>query len=437
MVEKGTFFIVTLGCAKNEFDSFLAKRRLERAGFRESASPDAAEFVVLNTCSFIEDAVKETFEVASGMINSLKQGQRFVFAGCAVNYFGNRVKEAVDADLYLSTGAFQMIDSYILKRGLFLERDFRIPETCSDFETAQEGRVYAYLKIAEGCSNRCSYCLIPLIRGKTRSIPEELLLKEAERLVSSGVKEINLIAQDLASYGKDLGRQKALYGLVKRISEAFKGKEVWIRLLYLNPDTVDFEMLQETYLLPNVVPYLEMPVQSGSPSVLARMGRRRSPEEILEGIEELKKKIKGLSVRTAFLVGFPGETEKEFEETVDFLNRLRPDFCHVFAYSDMEGTRSFCMGGKVEPARVYERSNHLSEICYRIMEEKASEREGTTVRVLVEESSSSGSVGRAFFQAPEIDGKIRLNSKLSKGQFADVLLEFSEGIDFRGKVVRT
>lgn len=435
MIKKNTFYIHTLGCAKNEFDSLRVAKKLVSSGFKKTSKIEEAEYIILNTCSFIEDAVVETFETAGKIRSLLKKGQKFVFAGCAVNYFREKITEAVDADLYLSTSDLQLIENYIGKRGVYLSLKNEDIQNARDYESLQEGEVYAYLKVAEGCSNRCSYCLIPTIRGGLKSVRKEIVIEEAVRLANSNVKELNIIAQDLSSYGKDLGMEKGLYELLSEMCEALENFKLWIRLLYVNPDKVDFSLLEEIFRLKNVVPYLEMPVQSGSNRILRLMNRKRKAEEILERVSLLRRKVPGLTVRTTLLAGFPSETEDDFRETVEFLQALRPDYCYIFAYSDMEGTQSFKMEGKLEEKIIVDRANILSEIAFKIMEEKASEKEGMEVEVLVENAKAGNATGRAIFQAPEIDGKTFIRGNVRKGDFVKVKIERSSGIDFEGRVV--
>lgn len=435
VIWKNSFYIFTLGCAKNEFDSLNISRKLEKAGFKPVRSAQKAEFVILNTCSFIESAVKETFDTAFKLRQKLKEGQKFIFAGCAVNYFRERIVEAVEADYYISTDLLFEIDRILNTGlpGLHLSSDDG-KTSYGFYETAQEKRPFAYLKLAEGCSNFCSYCLIPVIRGSLKSIPKEKVISEALRLVAHGVKELNLIAQDLASYGIDLYGQPLLSKLLKEMTSLLSGEKVWIRLLYLNPDRVNEEEIREIFKMENVVPYLEMPVQSGSEKILKLMNRKKSPEDILKTVNSLRKEFQNLTLRTTFLTGFPAETEDDFLKTVDFLQELRPDYVSVFAYSDMEKTKSFSFKLKVPQEVAVERANRLSEIAYKIMEEKAHEKEGEITEILVEKILKDKSIGRAYFQAPEIDGQVVVAKKLKPKNFYNVKLEYSTGIDFKGEI---
>jgi len=431
-----TFYIFTLGCAKNEFDSYRLSRKLAAFGFRQVDVPEGADLVILNTCTFIEDAVYETVEVAHSLKKRIKEGQKFIVAGCAVNYFREKINRLVEANLYLSTASMQNPEKIIKGSGgeICLGDKEKI-ESPQDFETAQEKKPSAYLKVAEGCSNRCSYCLIPKIRGPLKSIPVEICVAEAERLVKSGVKELNLIAQDLSSYGVDLYGRPYLKELTDLIHKKLSNFDFWLRLMYLNPDKADFDMLGEILDMEKVVPYLELPVQSGSQKVLEKMNRKRKPEFILENLEKLKKTFPELVIRTTFLVGFPGETEDDFEATVCLMKEMRPDYVYVFGYSDMEGSASFGFEGKLKAEEIKERVNYLSELAYKMMEEKAIEKEGLEVRVLVENRCEGGVCGRAYFQAPEIDGEIFLDRKVALGSFVAVRLKSAIGLDFEGEVI--
>jgi ribosomal protein S12 methylthiotransferase len=435
-----TFYLITLGCAKNEFDSNIVKRKLKEAGYTEAPSADEADLIILNTCSFIEEAVKETFDTSASILKTRKKDARFVFAGCAVNYFREKIVGAVPADMYLSTEAFLNFDKYLeITEGSFYAESGVFNFDSESYRLDEDKKPWSYLKIAEGCSNYCSYCLIPHIRGPARSIHPDLVIREALRLAEGGKREINLIAQDLSSYGSDVNYEFNLKALVKRLSRVLSAYGVWIRLLYINPDRADFDVLAEIFELEGVVPYFEAPVQSGSERILKKMNRKRSPEEILGGVEYLKKSFPEMTFRTAFLVGFPGESEADYEKTLDFLKAIRPDYATVFGYSDMEGTASYRLKSKLPEDEILRRKNELLENAFRLMEERASEREGKVYSVMIEKAGSGRVSGRAFFQAPEIDGHIETDLKnageVSVGDIISIKLTQSFGIDFEGEVV--
>jgi ribosomal protein S12 methylthiotransferase len=431
-----TFYIFTLGCAKNEFDSLRLAKKLTKTGLNQVERPEEADLVILNTCSFIEDAVYETIETARQLKNRLKRGQKFVVAGCAVNYLKEHLAKVVKADLYVSSEGMQEVEKILFKGGgTFYFGSEDIVKTAEEYETLQEGRFWAYLKVAEGCSNYCSYCLIPAIRGPLKSVPLDICVSEAERLAKSGVKELNLIAQDLSLYGTDLYGKPYLKELVETIVKKLARYDFWLRLMYINPDKADFQVLSKIFELEKVVPYLEIPIQSGSSRILQKMNRKRKFSEILRYVDDLRKRFPDLAVRTTFLVGFPGETETDFEETVALLEELRPDYAYVFGYSDMEGSASFYFDGKLDPNTIRERVNCLSEIASKIMEEKAAEKEGRVVKVLLEGCHRDGCYGRAYFQAPEIDGQVVLKGKARPGSLVKARLEVSSGIDFEGVII--
>lgn len=435
-----SFYLITLGCAKNEFDSSIVKRKLKEMGYVEASSVEKADLIILNTCSFIEEAVKETFDTSALILKNKKKNAKFVFAGCAVNYFKEKIISAVPADLYLSTDAFLNIDKYMESNEKVITNTSHVFLFDSfSYKIDEEQKPWVYLKIAEGCSNFCSYCLIPYIRGSLRSIHPEIIVNEAVRLAEKGKKEFNLIAQDLSSYGSDVNYEFDLTVLVKMLSKALYSYDGWIRLLYVNPDKADFKKLAEIFTVDGVVPYLEIPVQSGSARILKKMNRKRSPEEILTGVQYLRESFPELALRTTFLVGFPGETEEDYEKSVEFLKALRPDYAFVFGYSDMEGTVSFKFKQKVPEDEIVRRKNELTEVAYRIMEEKSSEREGKIFKVIIENMSKGRILGRAYFQAPEIDGhieaKLKDHKQVSVGDRIIIKLKKSLGIDFEGEVV--
>ncbi len=435
---RNSFYIVTLGCAKNEFDSAVAEKVLTESGFKKVRSIEEAEYIILNTCSFIEDAFRESVETAVELKRSTGKGQKFVFVGCLVNYLGEKSKELIEADYYLGTEFYSILPSVFDSEPGYYE--VRMPAGAFDdycrINFSGE-KPWVYLKLAEGCSNRCSYCLIPEIRGPLKSLSLEKILTEAIDLVDRGAKELNFIAQDLASYGKDTTGARQLPRLLEELKKRAAGKKFWIRLLYMNPDNVDREFLEEIFSHEFVVPYLEMPVQSGSEKVLKEMGRRKTPDQIIEEIKYLRGRTPELVIRTTFLAGFPGETEDDFRETVEFLNILSPDYVSIFAYSDMEGIPSFRRKDKLPREVVLARANEMSEIAYRIMEEKASEKEGIKVEVLIEEVEGRRARGRAYFQAPEIDGFVYLEpaEKFPSEGFIRCELKKASGLDFEGEVV--
>lgn len=418
------FFIHTLGCAKNEFDSSALARLLVENGFKQVSSVEEADVVLLNTCGFIESAIEETVEVAESINSSLKHGQRFVVMGCAVNYLKEKVKDLIKADMYVETGALKELpgllagvpEAYVSGSGLLPCR------------TAQEGRPSVFIKVAEGCSNRCSYCAIPLIRGEKSIYPAEAVLAEAIRLARSGSREFNLIAQDLASYP---GLVELVSGLSSRLADELD--EFWIRLLYVNPENVTLDMLKSIFSFKGVVPYLEMPVQSGSHGILKKMNRRRHPDDILEMVEALRRQFHGLVVRTTFLVGFPGETDADFEQTIDFLHRLTPDYAAVFPYNRMPGTPAEKMSPQLPREVIMERARELQEEVDAIMLSNRLKRIGSTVRVLVE-SEGNPSRGRSYGQAPEIDGEVLIENPVVKGMYYDIELLDIHEYDYTGRV---
>lgn len=422
------FFIHTLGCAKNEFDSSALARLLVEAGFEPSTSFDRADVILLNTCGFLESALEETSEVARAISQSISPGQRFVIMGCAVNYLKRRIAEVVKADLYVEIGAIQQIPSLLAASASgYVGGDGLLP--C---RTAQEGKPAVYLKVAEGCSNRCSYCAIPLIRGGTISYPADAVIAEAVRLAGSGSREFNLIAQDAASYNHE---GTTIAALVARLSRQLAGEldEFWIRLLYVNPDSVDGDLLDRLFSTAGVVPYLEMPVQSGSPQILRQMNRRRHPDEILEMVNHLRRWYPELVVRTSFLVGFPGETDADFARTLEFMRALNPDYVAVFPYSRMPGTRAEKMKQQVPHDVILERARELQEEADAIMLDRRLSRVGRTVRVLIEQPGVQ-SRGRFYGQAPEVDGEVIIEGRTVRGMYYDIELLDVEGYDYAGKV---
>lgn len=440
------YYLVTLGCTKNEFDSSVIESKLLESDFVPTEKLEEAKVIILNTCSFIKEAIEESKEMARYLDMSRRKGAKLIITGCLVNYAGKEIEEELSfADAIVPISKQALIPEILEnasgeKKTLIEEEKYSLP-AFEHYCTAQEGRPVALLKIAEGCSNFCSYCAIPITRGKLKSISEEVIVREAERLLKHGARELVLVAQDLDNYGMDFSSEEKLSSLVKKLSEVSRkvaGEDYWIRLLYMNPDNLSREMVEKIFNLPGVVPYFDIPVQTGSDRIRKLMGRRKSIEEVCELLSFLREKFKDAHLRTSFLVGYPGENEEDVEATIRFVKQIEFDYAVVFKYSRMPGTRAYWMRNQIPESEKLRRVREVQEIIDEITQLRALEREGLKVKMLVQSVEDGDVTGRYFGQAPEIDGNIYLKESqagVSTGEFIMVKLIESQGFDYIAEVI--
>ena len=402
------FALENLGCAKNQVDAEVMIRYLEEAGWEYSEDFSRARLIIVNSCGFIEPAKEESIETTLEM-RSQYPGAKILLAGCLSQRYGDELSEGLeeadgvfgnrDLSKIVET-AERMMEEEVLELPDYAEYDRRRDKLLS-FPGS------SYLKISEGCSHRCSFCAIPLIRGGLRSIPRETIITEARRLIDHGVFEINLIAQDLAAYGKDFGEGEFI-SLLRELAEL--PGDYWLRLLYIHPDEFPRELIPVVRDHPAVLPYFDIPFQHASPKVLRAMGRRGDAESYLSLIDEIRKGLPEAVIRTTFLVGYYGEGEREFEELLDFQRRAQFDWAGVFSYSPEEGTAALAYEGKEgfarEPEAAVEREARLKSLQQPISEAMMDRFVGKSLRVLVEERVQQEDLllGRAYLQAPEVDG---------------------------------
>lgn len=398
-----SFNLISLGCFKNQTDSERANGMLIRAGFTPTDSPDEADIIIINTCGFIEDAKSESIEtildaadICGGHESEVFGEGKLVVAGClSKRYMDDLKSDMTEIDL-----VYGLIDDNFVKT---------ICETFDiDYEDSDdESRIllvpspYEYIKISDGCSNNCSYCAIPLIRGGHSSYPVDSVLADAALALRRGAKELVLIAQDITQYNSEGGD---LIALVKRIASLESGHEFWVRLLYCHPDHVTDGLIDLIATEPKVVPYLELPFQHANKELLASMNRKGSGTEYLELIRKMRAKVPDIALRSTFIVGYPGETDEQFKELCAFAKEAELDRGGVFIYSQEEGTKAASLEDLPHELKV-ERYNTLSAIVEEGMLNRLSSRVGKKVRVLVEEESEGGLwIGRSEYDAPEVDG---------------------------------
>ncbi len=413
MSEKNVY-ILSLGCPKNLVDSEVMSALLSRSGWIVTDRPDRADAIVVNTCAFILPAKEESVEEILRMAAWKKKGRcrRLVVTGCLPQRYGAELaRELPEVDLFLGTGDFPEILAHLERLGDGPRRGpaLRVGRPVYLMDAAVPRRVstgyYSYLKIAEGCSNCCAYCVIPSIRGAFRSRPMGDIVVEAERLAAEGTREIILIAQDTTAWGRDLKGRPTLNGLLKRLC-AVEGPH-WIRILYAYPKSITAELLATMAAEEKVCRYLDIPVQHISARVLKAMNRKGTAAFIRNKIDEIRKALPGVSLRTSLIVGFPGETEEQFEELLDFVRETRFESLGVFPYSPEEGTAAQRMPGQVPEEEKLRRQGLVMEAQAAIADEIGLARIGAVEEVLIEGRTGRREFpwwGRTRFQAPEIDG---------------------------------
>jgi ribosomal protein S12 methylthiotransferase len=416
---------VSLGCPKNLVDSEVMMGILTREGYELTPRADEAEILVVNTCSFIESAQKESVDAILEMAEHKKFGaaRKLIVAGCLVERFRDQILEQVpEVDAVVGTGEVERIleavhgDLRVLPAAppAFLYHDLT-PRVITTPRHA------AYIKIAEGCDHPCTFCIIPQLRGAFRSRRFESVVREAENLAASGAREITLIGQDTTSYGEDLGLRDGLAQLLERLAQV--EDLLWVRFLYAYPNRVTQKLLDTLAAYPRLAKYMDMPLQHASRNVLARMKRGSHGDAFLKLLERIRTTIPGVSLRTSFIAGFPGETEKDFEELCDFVSAANLDWMGVFEYSDVDNASSYGLDEKVDPETITDRRNRLMAIQKKISREKLRAWKSRTATALVEGPSKDNPLvweARLEGMAPDIDGKLYLTDiELPSGETAE------------------
>ena len=425
---------ISLGCSKNQLDTEVMLHELAAAGYEITPDETEADIVVINTCAFIESAKKEAIDniLDVAWLKKHKGLKGIVVTGCLAERYQNEIfTELPEVDALLGVGSIHHIVEAVesvAKRA----RDKKRPKYASfeDKNTVKLGgerilttpEYSTYLKIAEGCDNRCAYCAIPSIRGKFRSRPMEDLVAEAKELEALGAKELNIIAQDITRYGQDLYGGYRLHELLHRITA--ETNIPWIRLLYCYPDKMTDELIAEIRDNPKIVKYIDLPLQHISDPVLRSMNRHGDSAMIRELIAKLRREIPDLTLRTTFIVGFPGETEQDFETLCRFVEETRFERLGVFTYSAEEGTPAASFPGQIDEQTKQDRADILMKAQMQIAAEQNEKKIGETIRVLVEDFDpvSEAHFGRSAADAPEIDGKIYFKAarRVAPGSMIDV-----------------
>ncbi len=456
-------YMISLGCDKNLVDSEVMLGLLGRGGYQITDDIGEADYAVVNTCCFIGDAKEESIDTIIELGELKKEGKLkgIVATGCLAQRYKSMITEELpEVDAVVGTTAYDSIVSAIRGieenngRGLYIEDLDRLAGG-EEHRLVPAGEISSYIKIAEGCNKRCTYCIIPYIRGNFRSIPIDIIVKEAESLAAQGTRELILVAQETTLYGVDIYGKKALPKLLESLAEIDGIR--WIRLLYCYPEEITDEIIQAVKNIKKVCHYVDMPIQHSSDNILKKMGRKTNRKELEEKIRKLREEIPDIAVRTTLITGFPGETEEDFKELYNFVDEMEFDRLGVFAYSAEEGTPAAEMEGQIDEEIKLARKNEIMELQQEISAEKAESRIGKTFTVLVEGVVSSDSVngealaairevneygskvyiGRTYMDAPDVDGQVFFESDLDimSGEFVDVHIIASDEYDLFGVLV--
>ncbi|MCI8770604.1 MAG: 30S ribosomal protein S12 methylthiotransferase RimO [Lachnospiraceae bacterium] len=439
-------YFVSLGCDKNLVDSEMMITGLRKAGYRIVDEGTAADVIVVNTCCFIGDAKEESINTLLAMAEYKETAvcKLLVAAGCLAQRYHKEIREEIpEVDVIVGTMGYESLVEAI-RQGIEEKEDGPkeylmdinyLPKPFIDRDS-MTGGYFAYLKIAEGCDKHCTYCVIPGVRGKYRSVPMENLLAQAKHLVECGAKELILVAQETTLYGKDLYGEKSLSELLEKLSAIEELK--WIRILYCYPEEITEELITAIAKLPKVCHYLDIPVQHGSDAVLKRMGRLTDRQEIVEIVEKLRERIPDIALRTTLITGFPGETQQEFEELKSFVRQMKFDRLGVFTYSQEEDTPAAGMEGQVDEETKEARRNEVMELQQEIAFEKCKSQVGRKLEVMIEGKLPEEGVyiARTYMDAPDVDGYVFLESNwnLMSGDFVTVNIVGAKEYDLIGEI---
>ena len=414
-----TFSIISLGCPRNLVDSEHIISEYSRKGYVFKDGADRADTVIINTCGFIEDAKKESIDVILKVIDAKKAGdiKKIVVAGCLSERYSKELeKEFKDVDEFrgvLDPKTWFYNKSQVLKL---------------------TPRHFAYLKISEGCRNRCTYCIIPHIKGPYRSRDIESIIKEAKALLNKGVKEIVLVGQDNSLYGVDLYGRKRLVELLKKLGRISKDK--WIRLLYCHPANIEKDVIKAIRDSKDICKYIDLPIEHISDGILKSMGRRIKRPDIVDLIAYIRKEIPNVAIRTSLIVGFPGEKDKDFQELLDLIKETKFERLGIFRYSREEGTPAYKYKGHISEKEKERRFNEAMLLQQSISRDINERFKGSILKVLIDEKSEDGYIGRSEYDAPEVDGVVYVKGKdLVVGDFYNVKIIDTYEYDLVGENV--
>ena len=435
---------VSLGCDKNLVDTEVMLGLLAQKGHQMVDSEEMADVIVVNTCCFIHDAKEESIQTILEMAEYKKEGtlKALIVTGCLAQRYKQEILDEIEeVDAVLGTTSYDKIVDAIEealkgRKSLEMENVNALPLVDTK-RLVTTGGHFAYLKIAEGCDKHCTYCIIPKIRGNFRSVPMERLLKEAEELARQGVKELILVAQETTLYGKDIYGEKSLHILLKELCK-ISGLR-WIRILYCYPEEITDELIQVIKEEDKICKYLDLPIQHACDDVLKRMGRRTSKAQLVEIVEKLRREIPGIALRTTLITGFPGETEEQHEELMQFVDDMEFDRLGVFTYSPEEDTPAATMPDQIEESIKEERQADLMELQQEIAFELAENKIGKELMVMIEGkvADENAYVGRTYMDAPNVDGLIfvETDEEMMSGDFAKVKVTGALEYDLIGEIM--
>ena len=438
-MEQKTASVISLGCAKNLVDSEHMLATLIEEGYKLTADPKEADILVVNTCAFITDAQQEAIDTILEMAQYKTHGKckKLIVTGCLAQRYAKDIAcEIPEIDAVLGTNELKHLPEIIRQ----VDRDSTVIRVGAPGGVLEGNRLLttpigtAYLKLAEGCHNHCAYCVIPQLRGPLTSRPEENIVKEAQHLVNLEVKELILIAQDTTSYGLDLYGECRLPNLLRKLCKINNLK--WIRLLYLYPEHITNDLLNVIAEEPKICRYLDIPVQHFSNRILKSMGRKSRQKTLMNLFAKIRKLLPDAAIRTTFIVGFPGETDADFEELLHCMRQAQLDWVGAFAYSPQQGTPAYMLPNQVPNEVKQERLQRLLQCQQSISRERNQTWVGKQLSVFIEGVTRQGGVGRCFRQAPEVDGVTYVKgTHLTPGQFREVIIERATTYDLKGRVI--
>ena len=435
---------ISLGCDKNLVDTEVMLGMLASRGYEMTNDEQEADIIVINTCCFIHDAKEESIQNILDMAEYKKNGsaKALIVTGCMAERYRQEILDEIpEVDEVLGTTAYDRIldavDAALAGQHEVMTANLDalpLPETKRLVTT---GGHFAYLKIAEGCDKHCTYCIIPKIRGNFGSVPMERLLKEAQDLAAQGVKELILVAQETTLYGKDLYGEKSLPKLLRELCKISGIR--WIRILYCYPEEITDELIQVMKEEPKICHYLDLPIQHANDTILKRMGRRTSKQELIDIVQKLRKEIPDICLRTTLITGFPGETQEQHEEVMEFIDTLEFDRLGAFTYSPEEDTPAATFEDQIDEAVKEDRQADIMELQQEIAFDKAEEMIGREVLVMIEGkvADENAYVGRTYRDAPNVDGLIFINTdvELISGDFAKVKVTGALDYDLIGELM--
>ena len=434
---------ISLGCDKNLVDTEVMLGMLASRGYEMTNDEQEADIIVINTCCFIHDAKEESIQNILDMAEYKKNGsaKALIVTGCMAERYRQEILDEIpEVDEVLGTTAYDRIldavDAALAGQHEVMTADLDalpLPETKRLVTT---GGHFAYLKIAEGCDKHCTYCIIPKIRGNFRSVPMERLLKEAQDLAAQGVKELILVAQETTLYGKDLYGEKSLPKLLRELCKISGIR--WIRILYCYPEEIT-DLIQVIKEEPKICHYLDLPIQHANDTILKRMGRRTSKQELIDIVQKLRKEIPDICLRTTLITGFPGETQEQHEEVMEFIDTLEFDRLGAFTYSPEEDTPAATFEDQIDEEVKEDRQADIMELQQEIAFDKAEDMIGREVLVMIEGkvADENAYVGRTYRDAPNVDGLIFINTdvELISGDFAKVKVTGALDYDLIGELM--